>query len=207
MATPTKLDTKLRPVAERLIRTRGKDALIIQPGAGTAYNPDTGRNVEADETVHEVRISPPFPYHDRLITGDIIQKGDLRCYVADLDLGFVPENTWKAVWEFSVEVSGITYSMAAGDNSLNDSGSGLVSAGFEINKPVIASGFTDAENNGYFTADSVAAGKIVLSNGTVVDEAVGDTVKLWQGEVWFIENVNPIYSGQFKAIYELQLRR
>ncbi len=206
MAIPTKLDTKLRPVARDLISSLGKDALIIEPGVST-YNPDTGRNVESAEIVHEVKITPPFPYQDRLITGDIIQKGDLRCYIADLDLGFVLKNTWKAVFEFVVEISGITYNMASGDNSINDSGSGFVSAGFVINKPVIVSGFDDAGNVGYFTADSVVSNKIILSNGTVVTEAVGDTVKIWQGDVWFIENVNPIYTGQFKGAYELQLRK
>jgi len=206
MATPTKLDTKLRPKAKALIQKLGKSALIIEPGVST-YNPDTGRNVESQEIVHEVLITPPYPYNDRLITGDIIQKGDLRSYIADLDLGFVPKNTWKVVFEFDVEVSGITYSMDQADNSINDSGSGFVSNGFIINKPVVITGFDEPENAGYFTADSVAAGKIVLSNGTIKTEAAGDTVKLWQGNVWFIENANPIYTGQYKGLYELQLRR
>lgn len=207
MVTPTKMDTKLRPKAKALINKLGKSALIIEPGAASAYNPETGKNTQIAETVHEVKMVPPFPYQEKLITGDLIQKGDLRTYVADLDLGFIPKNTWRVVFEFDVEITGIVYSMAIGDNSLNDSGSGFVTAGFVINKPVVVSGFDEVENVGYFTASSVATGKIVLANGTVATEAAGDTVKLWQGEVWHIENVNPIYTGQFKGLYELQLRK
>jgi hypothetical protein len=70
----------------------------------------------------------------------------------------------------------ITFSMDSTDNSINDSGSGFVAAGFVAGQQVKISGFTESANNGYFTLVSVTAGKMVLSGGTVVTEVAGDSV-------------------------------
>jgi len=69
-----------------------------------------------------------------------------------------------------------TIDAAAGDNSFNDSGTGFVTAGIEQGMWINVSGFTDSANNGYFKVESVTAGKIVVSGGTLVTEAAGDTV-------------------------------
>jgi len=81
-------------------------------------------------------------------------------------------------WSTEVEDTQITFSMDDGDNSINDSGSGFVTAGFAANQWVEIRGFTTAANNGYFKIVSVAAGKMVLSGGTVVTEAAGDSVTI-----------------------------
>ncbi len=72
-----------------------------------------------------------------------------------------------------------TIDAASGDNSFNDSGSGFVAS----NPPAVGQwiqvqGFTDPANNGYFEVVSIVAGKIVVTGGTLVTEAVGDSVSI-----------------------------
>ncbi|MHC5053641.1 MAG: phage tail tube protein, partial [Planctomycetota bacterium] len=87
----------------------------------------------------------------------------------------------SADWSTEVEDTQTTFSMVASDNSINDSGSGFVTAGFLANQWVKISGFTTAANNGYFKIVSVAAGKMVLAGGTVADESAGDSVTITMG--------------------------
>lgn len=86
-----------------------------------------------------------------------------------------------ADWSDEVSQTAATYSMDSGDNSINDSGSGFVAAGYAANQWVQISGFTEAANNGFFKIVSVAAGKMVLSGGAVADEASGDNVTVKMG--------------------------
>lgn len=83
-----------------------------------------------------------------------------------------------ASWSSQVTETDTTYSMANGDNSINDSANGFVTDGFLAGQWIITSGFTVAANNGIFKIVSVAAGKMVLSHGTVTTEAAGDTVTI-----------------------------
>jgi len=71
--------------------------------------------------------------------------------------------------------------MASGDNSINDSGSGFVTDGFLAGQWIKTSGFTESANNGVFKISTVAAGKMVLTHGTVTTEAAGDTVTILMG--------------------------
>jgi len=87
----------------------------------------------------------------------------------------------SAGWSSEVEETEITYSMSDVDNSINDSASGFVTAGYQASQWVKISGFTESANNGYFKIVSVAAGKMVLSGGTVVTEAAGDSVTVTMG--------------------------
>jgi hypothetical protein len=84
-----------------------------------------------------------------------------------------------SAWSTLVTDTQITFSMANADNSINDSASGFVAAGFLANQWIKVSGFTgDTSNNGWYKIVSVAAGKMVLSHGTVVDDAEGESVTI-----------------------------
>ena len=76
----------------------------------------------------------------------------------------------------------ITFSMDDGDNSINDSGSGFVAAGFLVNQWIRTSGFTTAANNDIFKIVSVTTAKMVLSHGVVVTEAAGDSITVLMGQ-------------------------
>lgn len=85
-------------------------------------------------------------------------------------------------WTSPVTDTQTTFSMAASDNSINDSGSGFVAAGFTAGSWILVSGFTGtAANNKLYKIVSVVAGKMVLSHGTVVDDAAGESVTITQG--------------------------
>jgi len=80
-----------------------------------------------------------------------------------------------------VSMSAATISAAAADNSLNDSATGFVTAGITANSWIVFRGFTGgniANNNKPAKVVSVAAGKIVLSYITLVDDAAGETVTI-----------------------------
>ena len=69
-----------------------------------------------------------------------------------------------------------TVSASAADNSFNDATEDL--SVFAARQQVLVSGFTESANNGYFTVVSAAANKLVVSDGTLVDEALGDAVTI-----------------------------
>lgn len=81
-------------------------------------------------------------------------------------------------------ITAATISAAAGDNSLNDSGNGFLTAGFAANQWVKVSGFTGASTtaNGYFKIVTAAAGKLVVSGATLIDDAAGESVTILAGE-------------------------
>lgn len=82
-------------------------------------------------------------------------------------------------WTAPVTVGPIaTISAASGDNSFNDSGSGFT---FTAGEWVEVRGFTETANNGYFKIVSATTAKIVVSGGTLVTEAAGDSVTIVQG--------------------------
>lgn len=84
-------------------------------------------------------------------------------------------NTWAA----AVTITAATLSAASSDNSFNDSGNGFVSAGFVAGQWIKVSGFTgNTANNGYFRVTSVAAGKLVVTGGTLVDDSAGESVTI-----------------------------
>lgn len=72
--------------------------------------------------------------------------------------------------------SATTISAAASDNSFNDSASGF--SGMAIGQYIPVTGFTEAANNGLFKIESITSSKIVVSGGTLVDEAAGDSVEI-----------------------------
>jgi hypothetical protein len=86
----------------------------------------------------------------------------------------------------AVTATGTVYSMASGDNSFNRSSGSFISDGLsattDVGKWISFSGFTgDTTNNTRFKIVSVAATKIVLSHGTVVADAAGESVTWARG--------------------------
>lgn len=78
-----------------------------------------------------------------------------------------------------VNKSAITISSSSVDNSLNDSGSGFVTAGITADSWVVFRGFAGANavnNNKPCKVVSVTTAKVVLSHITLVTEAAGATV-------------------------------
>lgn len=90
-------------------------------------------------------------------------------------------------WTAAVTATGTVYSMASGDNSFNRSSGSFISDGLsatdDVGKWISFSGFTgDTTNNTRFKIVSVAATKIVLSHGTVVTDAAGESVTWARGK-------------------------
>lgn len=81
-----------------------------------------------------------------------------------------------------VTITGITLSVDASDNSINDSAAGLLAAGFEAGDRVNVVGFTTAANNIFVgTVASATAGKVVIATpegDDLVTEAAGDSVTI-----------------------------
>jgi len=84
---------------------------------------------------------------------------------------------------FSTEVEDIsgdtTISAANGDNSFNDSANGF--GNYVLNQWIKTAGFATAANNGFFKITSAAAGKLIVSGGTLTTEAAGPAITITQG--------------------------
>ncbi len=104
-------------------------------------------------------------------------------------LAWVRETTYKTAPTVVTDTQ-TTFSMSSVDNSINDSGSGFVTAGFVAGQFLDVSGFaTNATNNERFLVVSVAAGKMILAENLVTTEAAGDSVTIVQGETQVFEYV------------------
>jgi len=136
------------------------------------------RTLTSDEIRADRRVSY-IPRIDVGVTGKI--DGELSYNAYD---DFLEWALFASSWATENEVTGTIYSMASGDNSLNRS-SGDFTAGagttFTAGQWIRTVGFSNSANNGFFKIVSVAATKIVLSQGTVTTEAAGATVTVTQG--------------------------
>ncbi len=86
-------------------------------------------------------------------------------------------------WATKASLTGATYSVANSDSSINDSGDGFVTAGFEAGDVITVAGFTDAANNGTFKISAVTAGKLTLTDGaggavSLTNESAGNSVTI-----------------------------
>jgi hypothetical protein len=89
-------------------------------------------------------------------------------------------------WSTAITVSGTGISASASDNSFNDTGNGF--GNLAVGQWIKVSGFTGAgatANNKFFKIVSKTAGKIVVTGGTLVDDAAGETVTIKQGSSAF----------------------
>lgn len=103
-------------------------------------------------------------------------EGDINYELSFFSFDDLTEGAFAGTWSVTVSLSGITFSMDSSDNSINDSANGF--GVIPVGAILYISGFTSVENNGRFRVSSQAAGKIVLTGGTVVTEAAGDTVTI-----------------------------
>jgi hypothetical protein len=97
-------------------------------------------------------------------------------------------DAWKSDTDTAEKTDTDTvYEMDDTDNSLKRSSGSFITDGLsateDIGRWIKTSGFTTAANNDNFRIVSVAATKIVLSDGEVVTEAAGDTVTWTRTEV------------------------
>jgi hypothetical protein len=106
-------------------------------------------------------------------------------------------STWTAL----VTDTQTTFAMVNATNSIDDSASGFVVAGFTAGMWIRVSGFTgDTSNNRIWKVESVAAGSMVLSGGSVVDDAEGESVTILQGAS--ILNGTTVTSYSIERSYE-----
>jgi len=119
---------------------------------------------------------------DRQITdvrhGNYQVGGDVSIELSYGSFDDLLEAVFGGTWTTAASETETTFSAASSDNSFNDSGSGFVTAGFVAGQTITVSGFTESANNGTFVVESVVAGKMVVSGGTLTDEAAGDTVTI-----------------------------
>lgn len=82
----------------------------------------------------------------------------------------------------TVNISGITISALASDNSFNDSADGFITAGFAVGDNVYVEGFATGANNLYTgIITSLTAGKMTIAGSdgdAIVDEAAGASVTI-----------------------------
>jgi len=113
---------------------------------------------------------------------NVFSDGDIN---GELSYGafdeFMKAALFSAAWTTPVSITGIVYSCVAAGNSIDRSSGSFVSDGLLANQWIKVSGFTTAGNNGYFKIVSVAATVLVVSGGTLVNEAAGDTVTIKMG--------------------------
>jgi hypothetical protein len=93
---------------------------------------------------------------------------------------FMQAALMSAAWSSLVTVGpATTISATNSDNSFNDSANGFAS--IVANQWIEVRGFATEANNGYFKVVSAAAGKVVVSGGTLTDEAAGPSVTIKMG--------------------------
>jgi hypothetical protein len=98
------------------------------------------------------------------------------------------EGALMASFAIKSELSGITFSAAAADDSFSDSANGFIAAGLEVGDLISVEGFTTIGNNGSFKIATIAAGKITVTNpdgtaaATIANEVAGDAVDITSHE-------------------------
>lgn len=111
--------------------------------------------------------------------------GDLEAELTYGTFDMLLEAAFHGTWQVKTRTAS-TLSVAAADDSFNDSASGFVTAGFAVGDVIKVSGFATAANNGQFKVASVAAGKITVTDlagaaVTLVDELAGASVTIATG--------------------------
>ena len=111
--------------------------------------------------------------------------GDLEAELTYGTFDMLLEAAFHGTWQVKTRTA-TTVSVAAADDSFNDSASGFVTAGFAVGDVIKVSGFATAANNGQFKVASVAAGKITVTDlagaaVTLVDELAGASVTIATG--------------------------
>lgn len=127
--------------------------------------------IKGHHQVHDLRHGNKSTAGDA--TGELMFEGYDPLIEACFCSAFAPKATKTAT----------TISAAAADNSYNDSGSGFVTAGFEVGDIITVTGFTGnvANNIASGVVTAVAAGKITIGGAdgnVIVDDAAGESVTI-----------------------------
>lgn len=85
---PGKLDTVFRDLAANLIPEFGSTAAWIK--TAEAYDASSGK-ATVTETSNAVVISPPEPYNQSYIDGEVIKLGDAQALLQGKGLAFTPD--------------------------------------------------------------------------------------------------------------------
>ena len=87
--TPTEFDLEFVPMALDMIEEFGKLAVFsTTPQQG--FDPTKGEAINIDPLNYIRKISPPFPYEQKYIDGNMIQQDDCWAYLASSGLNFTP---------------------------------------------------------------------------------------------------------------------
>ena len=142
---------------------------------GESFQQNTGSIQSA-----EIRSDRQIP---AIIRNDVGASGDVNFEFSYEEFDdFLQAGIQGASWSSEASDTQTTFSMDAGDNSINDSGSGFVAAGFVANQFIKVSGFTgDVVNNTMYKIVSVITGKMVLAGNTVVADTAGESVTIVMG--------------------------
>ena len=106
----------------------------------------------------------------------------------------------EKVTEVAAVTAAETIAFVDSGNKITDSGNGFVTAGLKAGDKILISGATDANNNGVFLVDSVAAGEIELDGTAITDAAATPaiTITVLKGGAWkdaLRDGVIRIFSG------------
>lgn len=123
------------------------------------------------EVSAEVRADRQVP--DVVRTGIDVQ-GDINVEMSFGTFDDLLEGALMSSWTPSLAISGTNLSIDASDSSINSASGGLGT--IVPGQWIKVAGFSNAANNGYFQATSVTANKVLLSGGTLVNEAAGASV-------------------------------
>lgn len=120
---------------------------------------------------------------DRQIT-DLVQVDAEAAGPVNFELSYAAYDDWleaalfSAGWTAAVAETGTDIDAAAGDNSFNQAAGDFTATALVPGMWIRVGGFSNAANNGYFQVVSVAALKIVVSGGTLVTEAAGNSITI-----------------------------
>jgi len=148
------------------------------PGTGYAANMTLHPTVTIDDFATDIAVlTAMLPG----LAGNSIATTETFAAVTNIfNGGTLGTTTAGAGWTAPVTVTASTISVASGDSSFNDSGSGFGS--IVANQWIRASGWTGdyVANNGYFKVASATAAKVIVY-GTLVTEAEGSSRTIKQG--------------------------
>lgn len=146
------------------------------PGGAADLLRVTGESLaqQTDTTVsNEIRSDRAVP---DIIRTAVQAGGDVSFELSHATFDELLEGALFSTFSTDLGISTDTIAAAASDNSLTGSG-GSEFADVVVGQWIKVAGFTEDDNNGFFKVSSKSSNaKVILTGGTLVDEAAGDTV-------------------------------
>lgn len=164
--------------------TKGQDQLREYMRANTSFsdariylNEDDLDFIAPDEAYCTANsLNDPGFQVSKITPGEIDRNG-VVAYAGELVL-----NGPVAYFTAHDESTTLSFASSTADNSINDSASGFLTAGFAAGQTVIIEGSTVSGNNGQAIVSTAAAGKLVLTGITLATAAAGTTITLHGGK-------------------------